>query len=162
MFCVQAGCVTMDHSKCRKLIKDVRWSGWVWVGEFLLVPAYPGSPGSTTIKRLCVCVCLNLKWLLTSTMTTSQWLLKWLTVMKYFTKWINKISQNWPSCIFGRIEVMEIITQRIMLKLTKNLCRPQSGCKTYTITVFKSSKQTVNTQLSKIRIKQQIKNGKWH
>jgi len=44
---------------------------------------------------------------------------------------INKCkSQNWPSCIFGRIEVMEIMTQRIMLKLTKNLCRPQSGCKT--------------------------------
>ena len=23
----------MDHCKWRKLIKDVRWSGWVWVGE---------------------------------------------------------------------------------------------------------------------------------
>ena len=39
------------------MIKDVRWSGWVWVGEFLLVPAYPGSPGSMAIKRVCVCVC---------------------------------------------------------------------------------------------------------
>jgi len=29
-------------------------SGWV----FLLVPAYPGSPGSKAIKRLCVCVCV--------------------------------------------------------------------------------------------------------
>jgi len=28
------------------------------VGQFLLVPAYPGSPGSTAIKRLCVCVCV--------------------------------------------------------------------------------------------------------
>jgi len=27
-------------------------SGWV----FLLVPAYPGSPGPKAIKRLCVCV----------------------------------------------------------------------------------------------------------
>ena len=27
------------------------------MGQFLLVPAYPGSPGSTAIKRLCVCVC---------------------------------------------------------------------------------------------------------
>jgi len=26
------------------------------VGEFLLVPAYPGCPGSTAVKRLCVCV----------------------------------------------------------------------------------------------------------
>ena len=24
---------------------------------FLLVPAYPGSPGPMAIKRLCVCVC---------------------------------------------------------------------------------------------------------
>ena len=46
----------MDCSKWRKLIKDVRWSGWVWVGEFLLVPAYPGSPVLTAVKRLCVCV----------------------------------------------------------------------------------------------------------
>jgi len=25
---------------------------------FLLVPAYPGSPGSKAVKRLCVCVCV--------------------------------------------------------------------------------------------------------
>jgi len=29
-----------------------------WV-SFLLVPAYPGSPGSTAAKRLCVCVCVR-------------------------------------------------------------------------------------------------------
>jgi len=27
---------------------------------FLLVPAYPGSPGQKAVKRLCVCVCLYL------------------------------------------------------------------------------------------------------
>ena len=26
------------------------------MGEFLLVPAYPGSPGSAAVKRLCVCL----------------------------------------------------------------------------------------------------------
>ena len=31
-------------------------SGWM----FLLVPAYPGSPGQKAVKRLCVCVCLIL------------------------------------------------------------------------------------------------------
>jgi len=41
-------------------------------------------------------------------------------------------AQNQPSCIFGRIDAMEIRMQRIMLKLTKNLCRPQSDCKTCT------------------------------
>jgi len=25
---------------------------------FLLVPAYPGSPGSKAVKQLCVCVCV--------------------------------------------------------------------------------------------------------
>jgi len=25
---------------------------------FLLVPAYPGSPGQKAIKQLCVCVCV--------------------------------------------------------------------------------------------------------
>jgi len=30
--------------------------GCEWV--FLLVPAYPGSPGPTAVKRLCVCVCI--------------------------------------------------------------------------------------------------------
>jgi len=29
-------------------------SGWV----FLLVLAYPGSPGQKAVKRLCVCVCV--------------------------------------------------------------------------------------------------------
>jgi len=48
----------IDRSKWRKLIKDVWWSGWVWVGEcFFLVPAYPGSPRPKAVKRMCVCVC---------------------------------------------------------------------------------------------------------
>ena len=31
---------------------------------FILVPAYPGSPGQKAVKRLCVCVCLLLLLLL--------------------------------------------------------------------------------------------------
>ena len=47
----------IDRCKWRKLIKDVRWSGWVWVGEcFFLVSAYHGSPRQKAVKRLCVCV----------------------------------------------------------------------------------------------------------
>ena len=30
-------------------------SGWM----FLLIPAYPGSPGPKVVKRLCVCVCVR-------------------------------------------------------------------------------------------------------
>ena len=42
----------MDRCKWRKTIKDVRWSGWVWVGESFSW----GSPGQKAVKRLCVCV----------------------------------------------------------------------------------------------------------
>jgi len=36
--------------------------GCEWV-SFLLVPAYPGSPGLTAVKRLCVCVvCVCTEW----------------------------------------------------------------------------------------------------
>jgi len=59
----------MDRSKWRKLIRDIRWSGLVWVGEFLLVPAYLGSPGSMAVKRF-VCVCV-LYWA-TKTVHTGQ------------------------------------------------------------------------------------------
>ena len=29
---------------------------------FLMVPAYPGSPGPKAVKRLCVCVCVIIGW----------------------------------------------------------------------------------------------------
>ena len=28
---------------------------------FLLVPSYPGSPGPTAVKQLCVCVCVRVR-----------------------------------------------------------------------------------------------------
>jgi len=47
----------MDHSKWRKLIKDVRWSGWVWVGEcffwYWLTQVVPDQRP----LNCCVCVC---------------------------------------------------------------------------------------------------------
>jgi len=48
----------MDGSQWRKLkrMSDDQ-DGCKWV-SFLLVPAYPGSPGPTAVERLCVCVCL--------------------------------------------------------------------------------------------------------
>ena len=27
---------------------------------FLLIPAYPGSPGQKAVKRVCVCVCVSM------------------------------------------------------------------------------------------------------
>jgi len=39
-----------DDKGCPMVTMGV--SGWM----FLLVPAYPGSPGQKAVKRLCVCV----------------------------------------------------------------------------------------------------------
>ena len=41
-----------DDKGCPMITMGV--SGWM----FLLVPAYPGSPGQKAVKRLCVCVCI--------------------------------------------------------------------------------------------------------
>ena len=48
---------------------------------FLLVPAYPGSPGQKAVKRLCVCVsvrvcvctCVYVRATTTTTTTTVLW-----------------------------------------------------------------------------------------
>jgi len=46
----------MDHSKWRKLIKDVRWPGWVWVGEcFFWYWPTRVVPGQRPLNG-CVCV----------------------------------------------------------------------------------------------------------
>jgi len=49
----------MDHSRWRNLIKDVRWLGWVWVGEcfFWYQPAWV-VPEQMLLTVLCVCVCV--------------------------------------------------------------------------------------------------------
>ena len=47
----------MDRCKWRKMIKDVRWLGWVWVG----VSSGTGLPGLSQTQPLngCVCVCVS-------------------------------------------------------------------------------------------------------
>jgi len=47
----------IDHSKWRKLIKDVRWSGWVWVGEcFFWYRPTRVVPDKRPLNS-CACVC---------------------------------------------------------------------------------------------------------
>ena len=49
----------MDRSKWRKMIKDVRWSGWVWVSEcfFRYRPTRVVSDQGPLNGCVCVCVC---------------------------------------------------------------------------------------------------------
>jgi len=48
--------VSMDRCKWRKMIKDVRWSGWVWVGECFFW--YRVVPDNRPLNG-CVCVCVG-------------------------------------------------------------------------------------------------------
>ena len=49
----------MDRSKWRKLIKEVRWSGWVWVGEcFFWYRPTRVVPNQRPLNG-CVCVCVG-------------------------------------------------------------------------------------------------------
>ena len=49
----------IDVSRWRKLMKDVWWPGWVWVGEcFFWYRPTQGCPGQRAVKWLCVCVCV--------------------------------------------------------------------------------------------------------
>ena len=52
--------VTTDCSKWRKLIEDVRWSGWVWVGEcfFWYWPTRVVLHKRPLSSCVCVCVCV--------------------------------------------------------------------------------------------------------
>ena len=49
----------MDRCKWRKMINDVRWSGWVWVGEcfFWYRPTRVVPDKRTLNGCVCVCVC---------------------------------------------------------------------------------------------------------
>ena len=50
----------IDHCKCRKMIKDVRWSGWVWVSEcfFWYRPTRVVPDQRPLNGYVCVCVCM--------------------------------------------------------------------------------------------------------
>ena len=52
----------VDRCKWRKMIKDVRWSGWVWVGEcfFWYRPTRVVPDQRPLNGYVCVCVCLIL------------------------------------------------------------------------------------------------------
>ena len=49
----------MDHCKWRKVIKEARWSGWVWVGEcfFWYRPARVVPDQRPLNGRCCYCCC---------------------------------------------------------------------------------------------------------
>ena len=60
----------IDRCKWRKMIEDVRWSGWVWVS----VSSGTGLPGlsrTKAVKRLCVCVCVCV--CVTCKLTAKNW-----------------------------------------------------------------------------------------
>jgi len=65
----------MGHSKLRKLKKDVRWSGWVWVGECFLW--YQPTRVDANKRPLNGCVCVEYR----------------LIHALYFTLYLNRTRQ---------------------------------------------------------------------
>ena len=75
----------VDRSKWKKLIKDVQWSGWVWVGEcsFWYRPT-PVVPNERLLNG-CVCSCtphstwlLKIRWFLEPTWICPSLVATWM------------------------------------------------------------------------------------
>jgi len=50
----------VDHCKWRKVIKEVRWPGWVWVGEcFFWYKPTRVVPDKRPLNGCCCCCCTN-------------------------------------------------------------------------------------------------------
>jgi len=89
------------------------WCPMIRMGVFLLVPAYPSSPGPKAVKRLCVCVVLHLSFCklfcessppvsccsdVPATHTRSHWQLTFKQeALLRWTAW-HTVSQLWNNC----------------------------------------------------------------
>ena len=69
----------MDRCKWRKMIKDVRWSGWVWVGEcfFWYRPTRVVPDKRPLNGCVCLCLCLSQDNILLKGMYGWSWFLSW-------------------------------------------------------------------------------------
>ena len=59
VICLERG-ADMHMSQLMPLPLTVSCFSKIQIGFTFLVPAHPGSPGQTAVKRVCVCVCVYL------------------------------------------------------------------------------------------------------
>jgi len=59
VICVEQG-ADLHMAQLTPLPLTVSCSSKIQMGFTFLVPAHPGSPGQRAVKRVCVCVCVNL------------------------------------------------------------------------------------------------------
>ena len=110
----------IDRCKWRKMIKDVRWSGWVWVGEcFFWYRPTQVAPDQRPLNG-CVCVCsLDYFGFVLSELVS-------LGLAFFNTKprdWLGRTSPKWPiSCRVGRKTLLSQTGKHVMrakIKYTK-------------------------------------------
>ena len=97
----------IDHCKWRKMIKDVRWSGWVWVGEcFFWYQPTRVVPDHRPLNG-CVCVCVLFQYCLTSIASVVKG-----TISNTITC-VFKMQDSILSCIF-RTLLKSILAQQCL------------------------------------------------
>ena len=57
VICLERG-AGLHMAKRMPLTLNISCFSKIQIGFTFLVPAHPGSPGQTAVKRVCVCVCL--------------------------------------------------------------------------------------------------------
>jgi len=57
VICLERGAV-LHKAQLMPLPQTISCSSKIQIGFTFLVPAYPGSPGKSAVKRVCVCVCV--------------------------------------------------------------------------------------------------------
>jgi len=59
VICLERG-AGLHMAKRMPLTLNISCFSKIQIGFTFLVPAHPGSPGQTAVKRVCVCVCVSL------------------------------------------------------------------------------------------------------
>jgi len=104
----------VDHCKWRKVIKEARWSGWVWVGEcfFWYRPTRVVLDQMPLNGRCCCCCCLKchergcmyVHFALASIMAGNiDWWLVWLSGVRWVW-WIHRWSHG-RLCLFTSLSI---------------------------------------------------------
>ena len=87
----------------------------IQIGFTFLVPAHPGSPGQRAVKRVCVCVCVNVEPWCIPTFTSKPLL---LPVFGYRSAWI---SNCWTALLTVRKIASVILLMCALLSIVYNL-----------------------------------------
>ena len=92
----------IDRCKWTKMIKDVRWSGWVWVGECFFWYRPTRVVPDQRLLNGSVCVCVRVQW--TNWTIHIYYCIRLLfnkpSITQLFTQ--SQVSKSWSSNLWSR------------------------------------------------------------